>query len=190
MKIEHWVVFFLILLTVLGCAKKVVANISESRKAYITSQPHGWIEVELFDDNIPAKEKPKDLTPEEAAEWKPSPPSCHLVVYLNNEEFLSEDIFPYGQAPPYSVNTGFRFPAPIGVFALEIYYLGCDVEQSEGDTQIKPSRKILSSEIDIIENNVTTVFTSGDSIKIDEPRENTVITIDDVYKQLKAMSNN
>lgn len=105
MKIEHIILTAFILLTVLGCAKKVVANISESRKAYITSQPHGWIEVELFDDNIPSKAKPKELTPEEAADWKPSPPSCHLVVFLNNEKFLYEDIFPYGQAPPYVVET-------------------------------------------------------------------------------------
>ncbi len=67
MKIEHIAVIFCIMLTVLGCAKKVVANISESRKAYITSQPHGWVEVELFDDQIPSIEKPKDLPPEEAA---------------------------------------------------------------------------------------------------------------------------
>lgn len=190
MKFEHLVVFFLILISALGCAKKVVANISESRKAYITSQPHGWVEVELFDDNIPSREKPKDLTPEEAAEWRPSPPSCHLVVYLNNERFLSEDIFPYGQAPPYIVETGFRFPAPIGIFAIDIYYFGCDVEQVEGETQSDPSLKILSSEIEIVEDHVSTVFTSGDSIKLDPPREYEVITLDDIYRQLKAISNN
>lgn len=190
MKIEHIVIIFCIMLTVLGCAKKVVANISESRKAYITSQPHGWVEVELFDDQIPSIEKPKDLPPEEAAKWKPSPPSsCHLVVYLNNEKFLSEDIFPYGDSPPYIVETGFRFPAPIGVFSLQVYYMGCDVELVEKESSFDPSVRKLSSEIEIIEGYVTTVFTTGDSIKIDLPRENEVITLDDVYNHLKSIGN-
>ncbi len=186
MRIPIILICLLIPISLFGCAKKVVANISDDRKAYILSQPHGWIEIELTDNNIPSTIKPAELTAEESAEWKPSPPSCFLLVRLNNEKFLYEDIFAFGASPPYMVETGFRFPSPIGAFKLEIYYGGCDVEVKDGKPE-KASHKLIS-DIEVIEDWVTTVFTDGDVITIDPPRANTVITIDDVYKKLEKLS--
>jgi hypothetical protein len=186
MKIANILICLLIPIFLFGCAKKVVANISEDRKAYILSQPHGWIEIELMDNNIPSAIKPAELTAEESAEWKPSPPSCFLLVRLNNEKFLYEDIFPFGASPPYIAETGFRFPTPIGAFKLEIFYGGCDVELKDGEP-MQSSRK-LTSEIEVVEGLITTVFTSGDSLTIDPPRENNVITLDDVYKKLEKIA--
>jgi hypothetical protein len=186
MRIPKILICILIPISLLGCAKKVVANISDDRKAYILSQPHGWIEIELTDNNIPSTIKPAELTAEESSEWKPSPPSCFLLVRLNNEKFLYEDIFAFGASPPYMVETGFRFPAPIGAFKLEIYYGGCDVEVKDGKP--KQSSHKLISDIEVMEDWVTTVFTDGDAITIDPPRANTVITIDDVYKKLEKLS--
>jgi len=186
MKTVNMLVFLLIVLPIFGCAKKVVANISDSRKAYILSQPHGFVEIEFVDNEIPSKITPKDLTPEEAGEWKPSPPSCHLVVYLNNEKFLFEDIFPFGQSPPYFVETGFRFPAPIGAFVMEIYYAGCDVEP--GEDGLQATSKKLSVEIDVMEGFVTPVYITGDSITMDPQRADTVVTLDDIYKRLDKLT--
>jgi hypothetical protein len=186
MKITNILICLLMLISLLGCAKNVVANISEDRKAYILSQPHGWIEIELVDDNIPSAIKPAELPAEDAAQWKPSPPSCFILVRLNNEKFLYEEIFPFGASPPYIVETGFRFPAPVGAFELEIYYGGCDVELKDGEP-IQSSQKLFS-EIEVDEGWVTTVFTSGDSITIDPPRANTVITLDDVFKKLQKIA--
>jgi len=186
MKIANIVICLLIPVFLFGCAKKVVANISEDRRAFILSQPHGWIEIELMDNNIPSVIKPAELTAKESAEWKPSPPSCFLLVRLNNEKFLYEDIFPFGASPPYIVETGFRFPAPIGTFKLEIYYGGCDVELKDGEP--KQASRTLISKIEVNEGWVTKVFTSGDSITIDPPIENNVITLDDVYKKLENIT--
>jgi hypothetical protein len=69
---------------------------------------------------------------------------------------------------------------------LEIYYGGCDVELKDGEP-MQSSRKLIS-EIEVDEGRVTTVFTSGDSITIDLPRENNVITLDDVYKKLENIA--
>lgn len=158
-----------------GCAN---ANVSRNREAYILSQPHGWIEITVADSIVPSALPPKDLTSEQKANWEPHPPSCSFIIKLNNERFLYETIFPYGEDPPYKVDTGFRFPAPIGELEMIIQYSGCD---TDGDEMTSIS---FSSRIRIIEDMVTPVSFNGDAVVIDEEIENTEIRLEDIYQKL------
>jgi hypothetical protein len=97
-------------LTFISCATAVV---SESRKAYITSREHGWIELSVQDRAIPPR-PPK----ENETDYVPSPPFCYITVKLNNEEFIREEVYPFGDQPPYKLDTGFRFPVPVGEFRI------------------------------------------------------------------------
>ena len=175
MKILSSIVMFFLCLSFVGCAKAV----TQTRSAYILAQPHGWIEIEVVDTNVFAKPIPPDLTEEEKADWKQVPPSCFLIVSLNNENFISENIFPFGEESPYKVDTGFRFPAPIGVFKISLTYSGCDIEDGESISIT------LSSKITVYENKVTPITFDGAKISMVEPEENTVITLEDIYKKLE-----
>ncbi len=168
----------MIVLSFTGCAK---ANISRSREAFILSQPHGWIDIAISDLNIPAELPPKNIKPEDKLEWVPKPPSCYFIVKLNNEEFLYEPIFPFGKEAPYKVDTGFRFPAPIGVFELTIHYENCDIEDGEmTDSE-------FSSIISIDERMITSIFFDGDLINILEQKENDEVTLEDIYNKLEKL---
>lgn len=158
-----------------GCAN---ANVSRNREAYILSQPHGWIEITVKDSSVPSALPPKDLEPDKKAEWVPRPPSCSFIIKLNNERFLYETIFPFGENPPYEVNTGFRFPVPIGEFELSIHYMGCDIESDEM-TSIS-----FSSTVHVTEDMVTPVSFNGDAVVIDDAVENSEITLKDIYNKL------
>ncbi len=169
-------IFFAVIMVIsfCGCAR---ANVSKNREAYILSQPHGWIEITVTDDNVPSALPPKDLPRDKKKSWEPKPPSCGFIVKLNNEEFLYESIFPFGTVPPYVVDTGFRFSAPVGDFEIKIQYMGCDIENEEKTTVS------FSSTISIDENMVTPVFYDGTSFFVDEMKENTVITLEDIYQK-------
>jgi len=79
----------------------------------------GWVEFTLLDRNVPADPI------NERAGLPVQPPTCELAVDLDGESVLSETIQPSGTAPPYSVESMFRFPAPPGEHGATIYYSGC-----------------------------------------------------------------
>lgn len=172
----NFIVLFIVLLST-SCAN---ANVSRNREAYILSQPHGWVEIEFFDAEVPPDPPSKDVTKEELESWQPRPPSCYLKIKLNNEKFLYESIYPYGEAPRYIVDTGFRFPAPVGSFFLEIVYEGCDVDQ-EGTT----ASQSATMDILIEENMVTPIKYNGRDFNLETIKENTVITLDDIYTAIQ-----
>jgi hypothetical protein len=175
MKVLSSIVMFFFCLSFVGCAKAV----TQTRDAYILAQPHGWIEIEVLDTEVFAIPMPPDLTEEERANWQPTPPACLLTVTLNNEQFISENIFPFGEESPYKVDTGFRFPAPIGDFKITLTYSGCDIEDGESISIT------LSSKIIVYENKVTPITFDGEKISVVEAEENTVITLDDIYNKLE-----
>ena len=165
--------FFLIAFS--GCAN---ANVSRNREAYILSQPHGWIKIAVTDSSVPSALPPRDLKSDQKTEWEPRPPSCSFIIKLNNERFLYETIFPFGENPPYKVDTGFRFSAPVGEFDIEILYTGCDVENDE------TASISISAVIEIIEDLVVPISFNGERFEINEPFENTEITLEDIYQKL------
>jgi hypothetical protein len=175
MKVLSSIVMFFFCLSFVGCAKAV----TQTRDAYILAQPHGWIEIEVLDTEVFAIPMPPDLTEEERANWQSAPPACFLTVTLNNEQFISENIFPFGEESPYKVDTGFRFPAPIGDFKITLIYSGCDIEEGES-TSIT-----LSTKITVHENMVTPILFDGVNIFEAEAEDNSVITLDDIYKKLE-----
>jgi hypothetical protein len=177
MKLLSSIVIFFLCLSFVGCAKAV----TQTRDAYILAQPHGWIEIEVIDAKVFAKPMPLDLTEEEKANWQSAPPPCVLTVTLNNEQFISENIFPFGEDSPYKVDTGFRFPAPIGDFKISLTYSGCDIEDGESISIT------LSSKITVYENKVTPMIFYGEKISVIEAEENTVITLEDIYKKLEQI---
>jgi hypothetical protein len=104
-----------------------------------------------------------------------------MVVSLNNESFISESIFPFGDEAPYIVETGFRFPAPIGDFKITITYSGCDLKEGK-ETSIS-----YSSFISVFENMVTPLLFNGEALAIGESENNNIVTLEDIYKKLETI---
>ena len=167
------IIFSIILsFTFVGCAKAV----SPPRAAYILSKPHGWAEVTVKDEEIPAapQEKGKEQT-------EPNPPYCSLTVYHNNERFLSETLYPVGDLPPYKLDTGFRFPLPAGEGQLALHYFGCDVAQEKSDSIIQ------SSPVFIDERHVTPINFDGTSISVGVNYENKTATLESIDTRIQKI---
>lgn len=176
MNLKSIMVTILLVISCFGCAS---ANVSKSREAYILSQPHGWLEITVTDENVPSVLPPKDLPADKMTSWKPEPPSCFFLIELNNEKFLYESIFPFGDNPPYMVDTGFRFPVPVGELELTVRYVGCDIED---DARGSIS---YSSTIYIEEKMVTPVLFDGISFYFNDNQKNNVITLEDIYNKIE-----
>lgn len=89
----------------------------------------GWLELTLADDKVPAD--PISLGEDGPAQ----PPLCHVEVDLGGRTVLSQAIQPVGQAPPYSVASTFRFPAPAGEHAATVLYAGCRTFRDQLDSR-------------------------------------------------------
>ncbi len=158
-----------------GCA---TANVSKSREAFILSQPHGWVSITLIDVDIPSFVGVDDNG--EQYEIKAS--RCSLTATINSELFLHETVFPVGDEKPFSIDTGFRFAAPVGTFEVGINYHGCDVDENGDMTKISFNKSIT-----IIENMVIPINFNGTTFEIDKPEKNEVITLDDIYQKLETL---
>ena len=163
-------IFYYLILNILftSCAHAV----SSERKAYITANDHGWIELTVIDKGIPAKELKEGETPGE-----PEPPTCHISVQLNNEFFLSETIHPAGKQPAYSVHTGFRFIAPEGEYLLALQYSGCH------------GKPIISQEknIAITESHVTPLQFDGEALSAKQSVPDGEITLEEIDDRLRKI---
>lgn len=151
-----------------GCAHAV----SSARKAYITANDHGWIELTVVDKEIPAKQLKEGETPGE-----PKPPTCHINVQLNNESFLSETIHPAGKQPPYSVRTGYRFAVPEDQYLLKLQYSGCHGKQ--------PLSQELS--IEITESHVTPLQFDGTTLSAEHNVRDGEITLEEIDERLRKI---
>jgi hypothetical protein len=117
------------LFPVTSCAKSIPIE----RRDYILSKPHGWINLTITDTSIP---NVKVINDNIISFEKPT--YCTISVKVNGEKFIILDVFPDGPEAPYSVNSGFRFPVPVGEQNLAISYSGCRVDE-------KSETKILES---------------------------------------------
>jgi hypothetical protein len=157
----------------LSCA---TAGVSESRMAYITSREHGWIELSVQDSTIPPR-PPK----EKETDYVPSPPFCYFTVKLNKEEFIREEVYPFGDQPPYKLDTGFRFPVPVGEFRIDVIYTGCkEVENDENAIE-------YTVYANIAKDFVIPIKFDGEFLSVGTPFKNTVITLKDIDNRLKRV---
>ena len=163
--------------TFVGCANAV----SVQRADYILSKPHGWVEVTVNDEDIPAAphKKGKEQT-------EPSPPHCTIIIYHNSERFLSETLYPIGNMPPYRLDTGFRFPLPAGEGQLELHYFGCDIAQENPDNII-PNSLIQSSPVFIDERHVTPVNFDGTAISVGVNYKNRTVTLESIDTRIQKI---
>lgn len=152
-----------------GCATAS----SEDRRAYILAHPHGWVEITIYDPNVPNVPPAEDST--EA--WQ-RPSSCGVSVKLNDEPILYQLAFPTGASAPYSVSTGFRFPAPIGATELRFSYTDCRVAQG------KAISLELSAILFIEENQTHEAVFNGTELAVRPPHPNEVVTLEDIYQAI------
>lgn len=154
-----------ILVAAVACASTL-----QERRDYILAHPHGWVEVSLADPNVPqvpvSEDEPGLARPE----------SCSVEISLDREPFVYGSAYPVGDAPPYTVETGFRFPAPVGPALLAVQYRGCDV--ADGKASLASAELYVGVE----EGRVIEVHFDGAALVADPPRENPVVTLDDIYE--------
>jgi len=162
----------LVVLAPLACASTI-----EERRDYILAHPHGWVEVSVEDQAVPqvpsSEDRPSDLV---------RPESCSIEVHLDRESFVYGHAYPTGDSPPYSVKTGFRFAAPVGALQLLITYSGCDFEAG------KASSASAGLSIAVEEDRVTEVHFDGVQPAAEPSRENSVVTLDDIYEAVTGQT--
>jgi hypothetical protein len=149
--------------------------ISQERRDYILSHPHGWIELSFNDYQIPNTPRKE----EKEAIYK-RPYQCGVTIKINEEPYFRDYVYPFGEEEPYSVKSGFRFPAPVGNISFKIIYSGCDVIEGEEGTLEQ------AIEIDVMENMVQKLKFDGNSIIIEEITPNKTITLEDIYKAVTS----
>lgn len=155
-----------ILVAAVACASTL-----QERRDYILAHPHGWVELSLADRGVPqvpeSEDEPDTLV---------RPDSCSVEVLLDREPFVYGSAYPVGDTPPYSAVTGFRFPAPVGPALLAVRYRGCDVADG------KASAASAELYIGVEEGRVVEVHFDGAALAADPPRDDTVVTLDDIYQ--------
>ena len=147
------------------------AGISQERRDYILSHPHGWIEVSVNDYQIPKTPQKED----KKTIFK-KPYYCPVAIEINEEPYFRDYIYPFGEEEPYEVESGFRFPAPVGTISLIISYSNCDVIEGTEGTIVR------DIEIDVIENMVIKLNFDGNSLVLEETSPNKKVTLEDIYK--------
>ncbi len=156
-----------LLLLVPACA----TGISDDRRAYILAHPHGWVELTIQDTQVPNIPPPED-----SKEGPQMPTSCRINVEIDNEDFLWDDAYPKGEQEPYEVESGFRFPVPVGVSELYFSYSGCRVRDGEVES-IELAVMLM-----IAENMVHEIAFDGNALLPMEPRENRKVSMEDLYE--------
>lgn len=158
--------------TLAGCASAA----SPARLDYILSKPHGWVELTVVDEAIPAAPPEKDKQ-----QNTPQPPKCHIAAEINREHFFSESLYPIGENPPYRLNTGYRFAVPLGRGKLVVNYSNCDVKDGKS---IELSYKTT---ITVEEGNVTPVQFNGVNLTVGTNQENSNATLEEINNRLKKI---
>lgn len=144
---------------------------TEERRAYVLARPHAWVELTIADAQIPDLPKSSDSE----APWE-RPESCSVSVALDGEPWMSGRLFPQGERAPYSANSGFRFPVPVGQSDLRISYGGCRVAGRE-PISVQVQTRVVAEEALVYE----LVF---DGTRLDPlpVRPDSVVSLEDVYE--------
>jgi len=150
-----------------SCARAI----SQERRDYILAHPHGWVELAFNDYQIPniaVKEKKKTVFVK--------PERCWVTVKIDDEPYFSDSVYPFGEVEPYRVESGFRFPAPVGLTSLRLTYSGCDVGAEEESGSVEQL-----VEINVVEDMVQNLGFDGTSITTGEAAPNKAVTLEDIY---------
>jgi len=162
---------FLLAAMLLPTAACAATSFEGEQRDYILSRPHGWVELEIADEAVPmvpsSDEAPNDVV---------RPDSCDVEVRLDREPFAWTTVYPSGDRAPYIVESGLRFPAPVGPSLLSVDYSKCDVEAG------KQSSTKAQLYIAVPESKVVEVYFDGSALAADPPREDSVVTLDDIYQ--------
>ena len=164
---NRWMMIAVLALSATACA----ARVSEVRTAYITAHDHGWIEFVLRDTNVLLPAPPTYPS----INWD-KPRSCRVQAHYKGESYLSEAVYPTGEVEPFTVDTGFRFPVPVGRGRIQVKYSGCDFIGEEPDT-IE-----IGERIRVLKDTVTVVEFDGETLFIRENQPNVKVTLDDIYE--------
>ena len=146
---------------------------SVDRRAYILAHPHGWVELTIRDAAIPSIP-----TEEDSDEGWERPYSCSVSVRINNERFLWESAFPYGETEPYRMDTGFRFPVPVGEAAIELVYGDCRLAEGEVATLYLEASVVVEQDM------THELIFDGAALLVRDPTPNQVVTLEDVYEAI------
>ncbi len=171
-KYFNYVMICALILSIPNCA----GAITEARRSFILAHPHGWIEISVKDRHVPAKPLEDDRT-------EIVPLVCVIEAFMNNERYLSEYIKAFGDAPPYSIDIGYRFPAPVGYKTLNLTYSNCRVDE-ETNKVIRSSYPI---EIEIKENFMTPIEFDGERAIINDHRTNDEPSLKSINETLKRL---
>jgi len=163
------------LVVVLAGAVACAATLDRDRSDYILAHPHGWVEVSIADSAVP--QVPSSRSEGEPVQWL-RPESCSLEVRLDREPYVHNAVYPTGAQPPYSVKSGFRFPAPVGPALLTVIYEDCD---HDGDAVSSNTAQLY---IAVEQSRVVEVHFDGTDLVADPPRDNSVVTLDDIYEAI------
>jgi hypothetical protein len=106
-----------LLIILLAGAVACAATIDRDRSDYILAHPHGWVEVSIADDDV--RDVPERSSETGAVRWA-RPDECMIKIHLDREVFVYNSVYPTGPRAPYSVKSGFRFPAPVGPVLLSL----------------------------------------------------------------------
>ena len=166
---------FLVLVIMAGCARAV----SRPREAYILARDHGWIELTLTDQDIPA-------APVEPARGQPPPPAqppyCSVKVTVDGESFLDEVVYPKGDQPPYRASTGFRLPVPTGLLSVELSYHGCHPVAGQEE-----QARTASAQVSVPKDMVAVLRYDGAVIIQGETKRNDAVTLEEISAKIDAL---
>lgn len=169
--IHRIILILLIIFPAASCAKSIPIE----RRDYILSKPHGWIILTIIDTSIP---NVKVINDNNFSFEKPT--YCTISVKVNGEKFIILDVFPDGPAAPYSVNSGFRFPVPVGEQNLAISYSGCRIDE-KSETKDLESITVIK-----IDDNMDYEFhLEHDSFIFEQEKQSEEVTLKQLFDLLK-----
>ena len=105
------------------------------------------------------------------------PEQCRVTVEMDDEPYFSDSVYPFGEVEPYRVESGFRFPAPVGLASLRLTYSGCDVGEKEDESGSVEQ----ALEITVQENMVQNLAFDGSALTTGEVTPNKAVTLEDIY---------
>jgi len=152
-----------------GCAS---AQEVAPREGYILAHDHGWVELAILDDAIPVYTS----TDESGVAVRRVPDECAVRITLNSEPFLHGPLYPAGSSEPYRVDSGFRFPAPVGLFSTELAYSGCR-GSAEADREFPFYLTVASGQ-------VTLISFDGDAVEARSPTPDEAVTLQSLDARL------
>ena len=121
-----------------------VAQVPEPRERFIRARDHGWVELEVNDEEVAQV----PFTHGDGTVSFVRPDSCRVLASVNREPVLDQMVFPVGDVEPFAVRSGFRFPLPTGTRDIELQYLGC---RGQGDQTVATTLTVESGSLTILE---------------------------------------